>query len=86
MKVKRLFYLLSSTVLTVSIFSGNVFAYYNGTTPYYEEPKTAIGSFKYILKENVQYGSVKVPYSATVVDIPNVQRLSIMEQNLLLLI
>lgn len=77
---KVMFYTLSLIVLTVSIFSDNAFGYYNGTTSYYEETKTTIGDFTYILKENVQYGSVKVPYSATVVDIPNIKMVEIPEK------
>ena len=78
MKLKKLFCLLTTAVIAVSAFAGNAFAYYDGSTSYSDAPRTRIGGFTYILKENVQYGeNVKVPYSATVVDIPNVQKVEI---------
>ena len=78
MKLKKLFCLLITVVITVSAFAGNAFAYYNGTYESYNNPqKVKIGSITYILKDYAQYGSVKIPYSATVVGIPDIQKLEI---------
>lgn len=80
MKIKKLFCLFTTAIVAFSVFAGNVFAYYDGTTPYADAPRTKIGSFTYILKQNVQYGSVKVPYSAAVTDIPNIKKVDIPEK------
>lgn len=80
MKIKKLFCLFTTAIVAFSVFAGNVFAYYDGTTPYDDAPRTKIGSFTYILKQNVQYGLVKVPYSAAVTDIPNIKKVEIPEK------
>ena len=76
-----MFCFLASGVIAVSAFAGNTFAYYDGSTSYSDAPRTQIGNITYILKENVQYGdNVKVPYSATVVGIPNIKKVEIPEK------
>ena len=78
MKLKKLFCLLTTAVIAVSAFAGNAFAFYDGTYESYNNPqKVKIGSITYLLKDYAQYGSVKIPYSATVVEIPDIQKLDI---------
>ena len=82
MKIKKLFCLLVTVIISTSAFAGNALAYYDGSNAayYHSEPKVKIGSFTYLLKDYAQYGSVKIQYSATVLDIPNVQKVEIPEK------
>lgn len=82
MKLKKLICLLTAGVITVSTFAGIVTAsdYYEGTINYEKAPEIQIGSFSYILKKDVEYESTKVPYSATVTEIPNIQKVEIPEK------
>lgn len=77
MKMKKLFCFLAAGVIAISVFAGNAFSYFDGKTDYSKAPRTKIGSFTYLLKQNVQYGSVKIPYSATVTGIPNIKKVEI---------
>lgn len=79
MKTKKLICFLTTAFIVVSAFAGAASAsdYYNGKTSYKNAPKTKIGSFTYILKKNVEYGSTLFSYSATVTDIPNIQKVEI---------
>lgn len=81
MKFKKLVCLLTTAVIAVSAFSINSLAYYDDSYSIDSADRTQIGSITYILKENVQYGDeVKVPYSATVVKIPNTKTVEIPEK------
>lgn len=77
MKKKKLLCLLVTGVIAISSFAGNAFSYFDGRTEYSKAPRTKIGSFTYVLKQNVQYGSVKIPYSATITGIPNIKKVEI---------
>ena len=84
MKIKKLICLLTTGVIAVSAFAGTVTAshsdYYDGTIRYENAPETQIGSFTYILKKYVEYGSTKFSYSATVIDVPDIQKVEIPEK------
>ena len=61
-------------VLATSLFTSNSFAYFNGIDTHKS------GGITYILDKNVQYGSVSILNSATVYDIPNIQKVEIPEK------
>lgn len=79
MKIKRLVCLITAGVIAISTFPSAVTAldYYDGTYSYTDAPETQIDSFTYILKTNVEYETTKFPYSATVTDVPDIQRVEI---------
>lgn len=80
MKIKKLFCLLTTAVISATALASNAFAYYDGTDSMGFAPRTKIGSFTYVLKDYAQYGSVKIPYSATVTGIPNIEKVEIPEK------
>ncbi len=81
MNLKKLLSLLFTAVIAASALSCNVFSYFNGVTIYTDATKAKIGNMSYILRENVYYGNnVKISYSATVVEIPNIQKVEIPEK------
>lgn len=75
MKIKNYFCLLITLVISVTTATLSVRAsYFDGTG------EATIGDFRYILNYDIQYGSVKIPYSATVTDIPNIKKVEIPEK------
>lgn len=84
-KTKKLFCLFTTAILAVSSFAATMTtsAYYDAAAFYKEnrdygsEPKIQIGDFSYKFKKNIKYGSTEIVYSATVVDIPNTQKVEI---------
>ena len=82
MKIKKLLCLFMTVIVTASAYSSTITtsASFDGTTDYSKAPKTKIGNFTYILKQNTEYGSIKIPYSATVVDIPNTRSIEVPEK------
>lgn len=82
MKMKKLFCLLTTFVMVVSVFASNVFSYYYDGTydEYVNARKAKVGNFTYIIKDYAQYGSVYISNVATVVDIPNIQKVEIPEK------
>lgn len=79
MKIKKLLCLLTTAIITTSAFTSVMPA----TAYYFYDSVTLIteyGDFTYTLKQDVQYGSVKIPYSATVTDIPNIKKVEIPEK------
>lgn len=72
MKIKKLMCLFTTAFIFASLFLSTPTV--SSTEPYDKELKIKIGDFSYIFSENVQYGSVKIPYSATVVEFPNIQK------------
>lgn len=80
-KAKKLLCLFTTAILSVSAFAGAASSYCYGTSYNYNDAeKTNIGGLTYILKENVKYGSVEFPYSATVIDIPNIEKVEVPEK------
>ena len=75
MKIKKLMCLFTTASIFAGLFLSIPTVY--STMPPNEENKTKIGDFSYTFKENVQYGSVKIPYSATVVEFPNIQKVEL---------
>ena len=82
MKLKKLLCLLITVVIAVSAFAGNASAYfYQGTyDEYVNARKVKVGNFTYVIKDYAQYGSVYISKTATVVDIPNIQKVEIPEK------
>ena len=82
MKIKKLFCLLTTFVMVVSVFASNAFSYYyDGIYDVYVNARKAkVGNFTYIIKDYAQYGSVYISNVATVVDIPNIQKVEIPEK------
>lgn len=75
MKTKKLMCLFTTACIFAGLFLN--IPTVSSTAPYNKEPKIKIGDFSYIFSENVQYGSVKIPYSATVVEFPNIQKVEL---------
>lgn len=75
MKIKKLMCLFTTALIFAGLFLS--IPTVSSTAPYNKEQKIKIGDFSYTFKENVQYGSVKVPYSATVVEFPNIKKVEI---------
>lgn len=75
MKIKKFICLFTTGIIFVSLFLSVPTV--SSTVHRQEEPKIKIGNFSYTFKENVKYGSVKIPYSATVVEFPNFQKVEI---------
>lgn len=75
MKIKKLISLLTTAVIATGAFASNSFAYYDGYDSTHK-----IDGITYMLNENVLYGSVDIPHSATVYEIPNIQKVEIPEK------
>lgn len=85
-KSKKLLCLFSTVILSISAFAGTVTtasgyydaaAYYNDGRTYDEEPKIKVGEFTYKFKRNIKYGDLEIPYSATVVEVPNIKTVEV---------
>ena len=85
-KTKKLLCLLTTAILSVSSLAGTMTtvsgyydaaAYYNDGRTYDEEPKIKVGEFTYKFKRNIKYGDLEIPYSATVVEVPNIKTVEI---------
>ena len=74
-KIKKFICLFTTGIIFVSLFFSVPTV--SSTVHREEEPKIKIGDFSYKFKENVQYGSVKIPYSATVVEFPDIQKVEL---------
>lgn len=84
-KSKKLLCLFSTAILSISAFTGYLTAsgyydastYYNDGGSYSQEPKIKVGEFTYKFKRNIKYGDLEIPYSATVVGIPNIKTVEV---------
>ena len=87
-KTKKLFCLFTTAILAVSAFATTMTAsayydasaYYKENRYYESEPKIKVGDFSYKFKKNIKYGSTEINYSATVVEIPNMQKVELPEK------
>ena len=81
MKIKKYLCFITTIVIAVTALAGNAAAYYNGSASDTGAYRKKINGITYVLKENVQYGDkIKVPYSASVVEIPNAKKVQIPEK------
>lgn len=81
MKIKKYLCFITTAIISVTALAGNAAAYYNGSDSDTSAYRKKINGITYVLKENVQYGDkVKIPYSASVVEIPNVKKVEIPEK------
>lgn len=84
-KTNKILCLFTAAIISISAFAStvNVSSYYEiskvykNTGYYHDEPKIQVGNISYVFKKNVEYNEITIPYSATVVGIPNIAKVEI---------